>query len=82
MGRSCAGKGIVGRFPVFLRPDQEPIIYQNCIEVDELNSIMDGYFMFRYLKEKEVPNEDPENIQDIDPSLLFKVNVAPLHLRL
>jgi len=43
---------------------------------------MDGYFTFRYLRPGEVPNEEPENAQDIDPALLFRVDVAPLQLRL
>jgi hypothetical protein len=43
---------------------------------------MDGYFTFRYLVPGEVPNEEPENLNEIDPSLLFRVNVSPLHLRL
>jgi len=53
-------------------------VYQSCIEVEDLNSIMDGYFTFRYLKQGEAPNEEPENITDIDPSLLFKVYVNPI----
>ena len=44
--------------------------------------MMDGYFTFRYLREGEIPNEEAENIQDIDPALLFRVNVAPIQLRL
>ena len=43
---------------------------------------MEGYFTFRYLRPNEEPNEDPENLQEIDPSLLFKVDVAPIHLKL
>jgi len=39
---------------------------------------MDGYFTFRYLLPGEVPNEEPENVNEIDPSLLFKVNVSPI----
>jgi hypothetical protein len=53
-------------------------VYQNCIEVDDLNTIMDGYFTFRYLLPGEIPNEEPENVNEIDPALLFKVNVAPI----
>ena len=58
------------------------MVYQNCIEVDDLTTIMDGYFIFRYLLPGEVPNEDPENVNEIDPSLLFKVHVNPIQLNL
>ena len=67
---------------MFLGPHQEPIVYSNCIEVTELNTVMDGYYTFRYLRPDEKPNEEPENMQDIDPALLFRVNVSPLILRL
>ena len=43
---------------------------------------MDGYFIFRYLRPGEVPNENPENINEIDPALLFKVYVNPIYLNL
>jgi hypothetical protein len=43
---------------------------------------MDGYFLFRYILPGEEPNEDPENVNDIDPSILFKVFVNPVQLRL
>jgi len=43
---------------------------------------MDGYFTFRYLLPGEIPNEQPENINEIDPSLLFKVSVKPIQLKL
>jgi hypothetical protein len=43
---------------------------------------MDGYFTFRYLLPGEVPNEGPENLAEIDPNLLFRVDVNPLLLRL
>ncbi len=43
---------------------------------------MDGYFTFRYLMPGEIPNEEPENINDIDPGLLFKVHVKPIQLKL
>lgn len=43
---------------------------------------MDGYFQFRYLKPGEIPNENPEKLEDIDPALLFRVNVQPVLLRL
>lgn len=69
-------------FPCFIDSSQDPFVYQNCIEVEELNTIMEGYFTFRYLRPNEEPNEDPENLQEIDPSLLFKVDVAPIHLKL
>jgi hypothetical protein len=70
--------GIVGRFPCFLGHHQVSMVYQNCIEVDDLNSVMDGYFTFRYLLPDEEPNEEPENVSEIDPSLLFKVHVNPI----
>jgi hypothetical protein len=54
------------------------MVYQNCIEVDDLISVMDGYFTFRYLLPGEEPNEEPENLNEIDPSLLFKVHVNPI----
>jgi len=43
---------------------------------------MDGYYTFRYLRPDEIPSEEPENIEDIDPSLIFTVNVSPIQLRL
>ena len=68
----------MGRFPCFLGHHQEAMVYQNCIDVDDLNSVMDGYFTFRYLLPGEEPNEEPENVNEIDPSLLFKVHVNPI----
>lgn len=44
--------------------------------------MMDGYFTLRYLREAEIPNEEAEDVQDIDPALLFRVNVGPIQLRL
>lgn len=58
------------------------MVFQNCVEVDELISVMDGYFQFRYLRPDEEANEQPERLEDIDPSQLFRVNVAPVILRL
>jgi len=65
-----------------LNQSQEPLVFQSCVEVDELNTVMDGYLTFRYLRPGEVPNEEPENVQDVEPALLFRVDVTPFQLRL
>lgn len=33
----------------------------------DLNYMMEGYYIFRYLKENEEVDDSQENIQDIDP---------------
>jgi hypothetical protein len=74
-----AGNGICGgRYPVLTSVDSPAIVYQSCIEVDDLNTTMEGYYTFRYLLPDEEPNTNPEHAHDIDPSLLFRVHVNPL----
>lgn len=36
------------------------------MEMDDLDFNIEGYFTFRRLREGEVPNSDPENVEDID----------------
>jgi hypothetical protein len=84
-GKSCAGLGIGGKFPVLASANMDPLVFQNCVEVDELITIMDGYLQFRLLQPEEVegsPSDRPERLEDIDPSYLFHVNVAPVLFRL
>lgn len=48
----------------------------------DLEHVIEGYYTFRYLKEGEEADEKPENIADVDPSLLFKVYINPFKLTL
>jgi len=61
-GRSAAGSGISGKFPLLIGQETEPLVFQSCIEVSELETVMDGYFTFRYLRDGEIPNEGPEKL--------------------
>lgn len=69
-------------YPVFRTKEDTPFVYQNCLEMNDLNYTIEGYYLFRYLREGEVADERPENPQEIDPSLLFKVYIKPFKLTL
>lgn len=47
------------KFPVFRSlQESKNVVYQSAIEVDELGTLMDGYFKFRYLRPGEETSED------------------------
>lgn len=50
--------------------------------MDDLDYKIEGYFTFRWLVPGEVPNTNPENIESVDKSLLFKVYIGPFRLGL
>jgi len=70
------------RYPIFESADAPMLVCQNLIEMDDLDYKIEGYFTFRWLTPGETPNTDPENIDQIDKSLLFKVYLGPFRLGL
>lgn len=83
--RTVAGNGVNcnnNLFPVFKTEKDAPFVYQNCLEMNNLNYTIEGCYHFRYLREGEVPNDAPERIEDVDPKLLFKVFIKPFRLTL
>jgi hypothetical protein len=51
----------MGKFPMFQSIDTPMLVYQNCIEMDELDFTVQGYYICRYFLPGDIPNENPEN---------------------
>ncbi|CDW76718.1 UNKNOWN [Stylonychia lemnae] len=75
------GPGVQGKQPVFKTPD-DFYIYQTCIERSDLTSFMEGYYLFRFLREGEEATDEEEDLRTLDQSLLFQVFVQPIQFRL
>ncbi len=54
------------RFPVFDKIDKPMSVCHSLVEMDDLDFNIEGYFTFRKLREGEVPNCEPENIEEVD----------------
>lgn len=49
--------------------------------MNDLESKMEGYYIFRYLKEGEQVTNEIKDLTEQDKSSLFAVNVKPIELR-
>ncbi len=57
-------------------------VCHSLIEMDDLDYTIEGYYLFRWLREGESANNEPEKIEDVDKSLLFKVYIGEFRLGL
>lgn len=61
----AVGNGIYGKFPVFKNPE-DTFVHSSCVERGDLTSKMEGFYVFRYLKDNEEADDQEENIQQVD----------------
>jgi hypothetical protein len=79
---SGAGHAENNRYPYLEHVISPTQVCHNLIEMDDLDYKIEGYYTFRFMKENEKPNSDPENIDDVDKSLLFRIYFGPFRLGL
>lgn len=70
------------RYPVFEKSSTPMQVCHSLVEMDDLDYTIEGYYLFRWLREGEAMNNEPEKVEDIDKSLLFKVYIGEFRLGL
>jgi len=59
MPRTTTGPGVIGSYPAFTSPTDKSFIYESCTDASDFESTMEGFFLFKYLKEGELVSKEP-----------------------